>query len=200
MGFLDNILSAVGGAVGGFLTGGPAGAIAGGIGGLIAGDTDTPAPTPTAATTLARPSMATTALAPTPTAAAPGGTTVGKVLQQFALGGLPAFIAGTTGILDAPKVDAKTVIGGKNFVVTQVNTFNAAGQLIKQKNLAGRPFLMNKDLVVAKRVFRTIQKASTKLPRKTVRESPSKQLTDAVTEKALSNVLTGHHNGHHTNG
>lgn len=199
MGFLDNIISGLGGAAVGFLTGGPAGAVAGGVAGFAAGDTDTPAQ-PTASTALTVPSAATTALKPTATVAPPGGITVGKVLQTLALGPVPLLAAVATGVLDPPSAAVAARMGGKNRVVTTVSTVNPAGQIIKQVNLAGRPFLMNKDLVIAKRVFRTIQKASTRLPRKTVKESPTKQLTAAVTEKALSNVLTGHHNGHHNNG
>jgi len=199
MGFLDNIISGLGGAVTGFLTGGPAGAIAGGIAGVVAGDTDTPKQI-TAAPTVSPTSLSTRALTPVTTLAPAGGSTLGKLLQSVALGGLPQAVVGLTGVLDPPAVAAAGCPAGKNRVLTVVQTFDPAGRVVKQTVLDGRPFLMNKDLVIAKRVFRTIQKASTRLPRKTVKESATKQLTSAVTEKALSNVLTGHHNGHHPNG
>jgi len=192
MGFLDNIVSSLGGAAVGFLTGGPAGAVAGGVGGFFGGDTDTPAATTAVAT---RPPASITGITPVGAPAAAGDNTLAKILQQATLGGLPAAVVGLTGILDPPAVAAAAVGMGKNRVITQVQTFNAAGQLIKQKTLLGRPFLMNRDIVTAKRVFRTIQKASGRLPRRTVKEGKTKQLTDAVMDKALSNVITDNGNG-----
>jgi len=190
MGFFDDLLKVALPAVIGFATGGPAGAIAGGIGGLIAPDAPEPskiASTTPSSTSLTLPSRAAVQ------AAAPGG--IGTALSSIALGGLPQAILGASAVL-SPAAAAAAVTGGKNVVVTTVTTFNAAGQAIKQKQLAGRPFLMNKDIVTAKRVFRTIQKASGRLPRRTVKEGKQKQLTDAVMDKALSNVITDHH-GHH---
>jgi len=191
MGFLDNLVSGLGGAVAGFLTGGPAGAIAGGVGGLLAGDTDTPT---TAVATRPSPTSLTTA---STTAPAAGGGTVGKLLQGLVLGPIPLLGAVATGVLDPPAA-AAGMAGcptGKNRVITTVTTVDAAGRIVKQKQLAGRPFLMNKDIVTAKRVFRTIQKASGRLPRRTVKEGKTKQLTDAVMDKALSNVITDNGNG-----
>jgi len=192
MGFFDDLLSAVVPAAIGFATGGPAGAIAGGLGGFLAAGADEPskiAATKPSNTSLTIPGRAEVQ------AAAPGG--IGTALSSIALGGLPQALLGASAVL-SPTAVAAAGAGcptGKNRVVTTVTTFNAAGQACSQKVLAGSPFLMNKDLVVAKRVFRTIQKASGRLPRKTVKESKTKQLTDAVMDRALGNVITDGNGG-----
>lgn len=193
MGFFDTLLTAVGGGVAGFLTGGPVGAAVGAAGGLLSGGQE---PSKIAQT---RPALSTTGLTAASAVAPSGGlvnTLAGIATQQIpgaqALLGLETAVAGREQIAAAAAVAG---MAGKNRVITTVTTLNPAGQIVKQKQLAGRPFLMNKDLVIAKRVFRTIAKASGKMPRKVVKEGTVTQLKNAVVDKALQNVITDNGNG-----
>jgi len=198
MGFLSDLLKgAVGGAVG-FLTGGPAGAIGGTIAGLTGSDES---PTQIAQTAPSSTSLtqASASLLKSPV----GGIVKAGLAAVSPVQATLQQVTRSAGMELAERVSGGVLAGcpgGKNTVITTVQTFNAEGALVKSKSSPGSPFLMNKDLVIAKRVFRTIQKASGRLPRKTVKESTTKQLTNAVTEKALSNVLTHHHNGNGNNG
>jgi len=69
---------------------------------------------------------------------------------------------------------------GKNKVITRIMTINPAGKIIKQVDKDGRPFLMAKDLVIAKRVFRSIAKMHSKLPRRSTRRRGKKSDDDVV--------------------
>lgn len=74
----------------------------------------------------------------------------------------------------------------KNTVITRVMTISPSGVMLKQEDLPGRPFLMNKDIVTAKRVFRAIRKADQRLPRKPVgrRRGKDEQQTVIVAGQA----------------
>jgi len=192
MGFFDTLLTAVGGGVAGFLTGGPVGAAVGAAGGLLSGGDE---PSKIAQT---RPALSNTSLTGA-SATPPGGiinTLSGIATQQIP--GAQALLGLETAVTAREQIAAAGAVAGmagKNRVITTITTINPAGQIVKQKQEPGRPFLMNKDIVTAKRVFRTITKASGRLPRKTVKEGKTKQLTDAVMDKALSNVITDNGNG-----
>jgi len=54
--------------------------------------------------------------------------------------------------------------------------------------MEGSPHIMNKDVAAAKKVFRQTRKLDARMPRKTVRESKTKQLADAAINKALRDV------------
>ena len=82
-------------------------------------------------------------------------------------------------------------IGEKNFVETVVQTFAPDGTIIREKVFAGAPFLMKKDLVIAKRVFKLASKLHGKLPRRTMKQSEMSKLNEAILDKAKSNLLTG---------
>jgi len=76
---------------------------------------------------------------------------------------------------------------GMTFRRTIVQTVNAAdGQIMKQKVLAGAPHLMNRDLIIAKRVFRLSTKLHQKLPKRTVRQSRTKALMTQIIESSLA--------------
>jgi len=196
MGFLDSIVDTlVGGAVG-FLTGGPAGAIAGaGLGsGLLSVGGDTKAITgPTAAPSAT--SLTSAALKPVASPAAGGGllSTLGGIL-----GGGAAQVAGQA---IAPAARAAVLTGaagcptGKNQVMTIVQVLKPDGTLCSQKVLRGRPFLMNADIVTAKRVFRTIGKLSGRMPKRTVKQSKASMLTEAALDKALRDTIGDNGNG-----
>lgn len=81
--------------------------------------------------------------------------------------------AGAT-VLRTIQPGAGTGSVNQNTVITRVMTISPAGKIVKQEDLVGRPFLMNKDLVTAKRVFRMIRKADQRLPRKSVGRRGSK--------------------------
>jgi len=191
MSFLDKLVSGLGGAAVGFVTGGPVGAVAGAVAGFASEDEEKS----TAVATM-KPSNTSLTAASTQAIAETQPGLASKVLSTLAMGPLPL---GVVALKERAEIAAAqaggAVVGGKNRIVTTITTMNAAGQIIRQKNLSGRPFLMNKDIVTAKRVFRTIQKASGRLPRRTVKEGKTKQLTDAVMDKALSNVITDNGNG-----
>jgi len=193
MGFLTDLLrGAVGGAVG-FLTGGPAGAIAGTVAGVTGSGPSAPqaqiaAPSPTSLT------QASAAILQSPVggivkAGLAAITPVQATLQQ---------VTRAAGQELAERVSGGAVAGcpsGKNTVITTVQTFDRDGSLVRSKSTRGSPFLMNVDIVTAKRVFRLVAKASGRLPRKMIKEGKTKQLTDAVMDKALANVITDNGNG-----
>jgi len=190
MGTLDKILAGLGAAAVGFLTGGPVGAVAGALGGISAEDEaqkQIAGPmklSPTSLTGASKQLLAETQ---------PG--TISKVLSTLALGPLPLGLLAAQESAERAAGVPGGAVSGKNRIITTVSTINPAGQVVKQKNLEGSPFLMNKDLVTAKRVFRTIAKASGRMPRKTVKEGAVTQLKNAVVDKALANVLTENGNG-----
>jgi len=195
MGVLDDI---VGGLIGGglgFLTGGPVGAVAGiAVGsGLVdlpgqpAGQTALPLSN----TSITAASKQTVSI---PVQNAPG------ILSQIgsAIGGGVASIVGQA---VAPTATAAVLAGGaacpttKNRVQTIIQTIAPNGKVIKQRIERGRPFLMNRDIVTAKRVFRTVAKVSGRLPRKTVKQSKASMLTDAALDKAFRDVQGDNGNG-----
>jgi len=54
--------------------------------------------------------------------------------------------------------------------------------------MPGSPHLMNSEVSAAKRVFRRTRKLNARLPRRPVKESKMKQLTDAAIDGAIRNV------------
>lgn len=80
---------------------------------------------------------------------------------------------------------------GETFRRTIVQTIRADdGVVIKNVFLRGAPHLMQHDLVVAKKVFRLSTKLHQKMPKRTVRTSRIKLLTQQVLENALEGRLT----------
>jgi hypothetical protein len=71
---------------------------------------------------------------------------------------------------------------------TRVESLDQFGQVLRTVVFDGAPFLMNKDVVAAKRVFRLASKLHGKLPRRTVKESKVAQLKDAAVETALRQI------------
>jgi hypothetical protein len=121
------------------------------------------------------------ALAPVVTAAAVGAA--GAALVPGAPAVSPALrptAAGVSVLLPGARVVRKE---------TRVISFDAGGNVAKVQTFVGAPFLMNKDVVAAKRVFRLSRKLAAKIPKKTVKQSLSSQLTDAVQESALRQIV-----------
>lgn len=137
-----------------------------------------------------------TALVTDPAVPAVAALTTGTPKAQAAaltsLGLTPAQVAATRAGLAVSAGAAPAVAGAvvrmKNISITTVQTINPAGQIVKQVVLAGKPFLMRKDFVTAKRVIKAIRKAGTKIPKVSVPQSKTKQLTDAVMDKALASA------------
>jgi len=75
---------------------------------------------------------------------------------------------------------------GMTFRRTIVLTIRSAdGVIVRQKVLEGSPHIMNKDIQIAKRVFRASTKLGARLPKKVVKRSRRSMLTDQVMENAL---------------
>ncbi len=75
---------------------------------------------------------------------------------------------------------------GLTFTRTIVQSVDARdGSILRQQVLQGAPHLMNRDLAIAKRVFRLAGKLHRRMPKRTVRASRTKQLTQQVVEQAL---------------
>jgi len=69
---------------------------------------------------------------------------------------------------------------------TIVQTFcPSSGKVFKQDMFAGGVAVRAADVAAAKRVFRQVSKLSSRMPRKTIKESAVKQLTDRVVKNAL---------------
>ena len=75
---------------------------------------------------------------------------------------------------------------GMSFRRTIIQTIRSDdGVVIRQEIKQGAPHIMNKDIQIAKRVFRMSTRMHNKLPKRTVRPSRMKQLTAQVLENAL---------------
>jgi len=115
--------------------------------------------------------------------------TVLPIAAGTALGGL---LAGGVGGRAAALAAPGGLVGGngRETTITTVQTIdNATGEVIRQRQLRGSPFLMNSDIAVAKRVFRTANKLHGRLPKRTVRQSQAAMFKDAVMQKAMDTVI-----------
>ncbi len=110
---------------------------------------------------------------------------VGRALGgAAALGG--AFAVGES--IFSPDQAAVAGMGGngQTFRRTIVLTIRSDdGVIVRRKVLEGSPHIMNKDIQIAKRVFRASTKLGARLPKKTIRRSRRSMLTDQVMENAL---------------
>jgi len=104
-------------------------------------------------------------------------------------------VAGVAGIASGGArggvVDTTGFGGGNGQFATRtiVETMNTmTGQIVSRKVLPGSPHLMNSEIRAAKKVFRQVRKLDARLPRKTVKTSKTKQLTDAAVDQAIRNV------------
>jgi len=111
-----------------------------------------------------------------PAAVAGGTFGAADVAIQAALGDGPAAAAGGGG-------------NGQLRTVTVVTTVDNAGMIVRRRVLKGSPHLMNRDLVIAKRVLRTAGKLGRKFSRKTREVSQTKQLLGVIQQKAIATAL-----------
>lgn len=114
-----------------------------------------------------------------------GGSTAAGVVRG--VGTIAAGTAAGIGVASLFDGDEEaTGTGGEsNRTRTIVQTINPAGQVVRQRVLRGTPHLMNRDLMVAKRVFRVSQELHGKLPRRTVKESEVTALKNRIVKNAL---------------
>ncbi len=79
---------------------------------------------------------------------------------------------------------------GRFRTATLVRTVDAVtGETVSERILSGSPFLMNRDLAIAKRVLRTAGKLGRKFSRKGREKSKRSILLDAIEDKAISQAL-----------
>ena len=73
--------------------------------------------------------------------------------------------------------------------ITVVRTLDrVTGEIFTRSVKQGMPHIMNSDVAVCRRVIRQSTKLAKRIPRKTVKESKTKQLTDAAVDAAMRNV------------
>ncbi len=102
--------------------------------------------------------------------------------------GLGAGLLAGDGAVDAAGRPIGGGVGGNGLTFTRtiVQSVDARdGTVLRQQVLQGSPHLMNRDLAVAKRVFRLAGKLHRRMPKRTVRMSRAKLLTQQVVENAL---------------
>jgi len=119
--------------------------------------------------------------------AIPGGTilTAGLDIVSSILPSLTGAGAGT-GVV---KTTGFSGGNGRFKTRTTVETMDTmTGKIVRSKTMPGSPHLMNSEVSAAKRVFRRTRKLNARLPRRTVKESKMKQLTDAAVDATIRNV------------
>jgi len=171
MGILDTVLAPALGLIGGIpIVGAP-------VAGIVGGVVGTGAPGPTGEVGF-------------PAPAPGGGGLLGNLFegaQQIVQA--PLDVLGQ--VVGGGAVDMTGFGGGNGTFATRtvVETMNLlTGQIVRRKVMEGSPHIMNKDVAAAKKVFRQTRKLDARMPRKTVRESKTKQLTDAAIQKAIRDV------------
>ena len=96
-------------------------------------------------------------------------------------------------ILRGELTPAQAVAGqAGTFRRTIVQTVSrATGQVVRQEEFRGSPFLMNHDIVVAKKVFRMAQKLHGRLPRRQVKRKAidCPPINQFIQERVLSHAL-----------
>ena len=103
-------------------------------------------------------------------------------------------VGGGGGLVSTPGQIAANMTGfgggnGKEATRTIVQTVNLlTGKIVRFKILPGSPHLMNSEVSAAKRVFKISSKLHARMPRRTVKESQTKKLTDAAIAAATANV------------
>jgi len=90
------------------------------------------------------------------------------------------------------------ITGGNGATATRtlIQTVDLATGLITALDIRpGSPFLMNNDVRKIRGLSKKLLKAAGKVPRRTAKTTPQKQLTNAVIQRTLNTVLTG--DAHH---
>lgn len=123
-------------------------------------------------------------------AATPAGTAKDLLFQaaQATIAGVPAPIGPV--LPSAIPVDIVAPGGLKNVVMTTVRTIAPNGTVVRTETMKGRPFLMKKDIIAAKRVFKLSSKLHAKLPKRTLKQSEMAKLNEAILDETKRR-LTG---------
>jgi len=79
--------------------------------------------------------------------------------------------------------------GGGNRNVTVVFSFNRKGEILVKRVEVGTPKVMSSEARRAKKFFKEVSKLGSRLPRKVVRESKNKQLTEAIQDRIMAQVM-----------
>jgi len=90
------------------------------------------------------------------------------------------------------------ISGGNGATATRtlIQTVDLATGLITALDIrTGSPFLMNNDVRKIRGLSKKLLRAAGKVPRRTAKTTPQKQLTNAVIQRTLNTVLTG--DAHH---
>jgi len=133
-----------------------------------------------------------------------------QLAQRSGIGGLQQRLQGvggrTGGVLPPPTIHQEGPFGittthkpfprgnGRTVRTTVVTTTDLfTGEILRQVELDGAPFLMNKDVQKLRQTAKKLTRAHGKLPRRTVKESMTKQLTDAAIKAALDLTRCSNH-------
>lgn len=143
-------------------------------GALVGARLGLPAPVP----------AATTAMVPATTAAGLQLSRVGGPILTTAQ--IAAGAAGQPGVVREIFRATGGQITGRQRKRTIVETFDpVSGAVTARTTTPGGVAVFSRDVAAARRVFRQVSKLNAKIPRKTVKQSPVKQLTDRVIRNAL---------------
>jgi len=114
------------------------------------------------------------------------------------VGGLVAPILGSV-LGTGGAVNTTGFSGGNGRFATRtiVETMDTtSGKIVKRKTLPGSPYLMNTEVAGLRKVVKKSNNLQKRIPRRTVKQSTTSKLTEAVQMKAIQNVQLPHHGGH----
>jgi len=131
-----------------------------------------------------------------PAGAGPGGGLLGNIIgvATSPLDILQGAIGGVVGQIGGKTVDLTGFGGGNGRFATRtiVETLDTqTGVVVKRRTMPGSPHIMNSEIRAAKKVFRQSRKLESRLPRRTVKQSKSSQLSEAAIDKAIRDTQSG---------
>ncbi len=135
-----------------------------------------------------------------PVGVAAGAGAGASLANLFGVGGTDPNAAAVAGLVAGPIVGplvagAATQRRMKNIVITRIQTIDPAGNMVKEEIKRGAPFLMARDFMIAKKVFKATARAAARIPRRTVKQSKAAQIEEAIKQQVLAQVTNGHPNG-----
>jgi len=116
-----------------------------------------------------------------------GGLLKNPLIQGLGGGALGSLLTSLIGGEEAAAVGPI----GKPKLRTIVVAIYQNGYVEERSNEEGTPFIMSRAMQTTKRTLNAIATAHKKVPRKMVRQSKTKQLTDAAVDAAMRNVTQG---------
>jgi len=116
-----------------------------------------------------------------------GGTVLGNVITGDGGGAVAG--GGGTALAVGGGIGRGNGQFAKQTIVQTVDL--ATGTVVRQETFAGAPFAMQKDINRIRTLDRKLTKAANRIRSKSRGPSKTKQLTDAVTDAALRNVVAG---------